>query len=125
MKALIVDDDEDNLDLQARIIRRLGYQAEIAATGEEGLEMAMEGDFDIIFFDIVLPDMSGVEAIARLRECGPKRACPLIALTGATDMGDFTLKGFDDVLEKPVSIDEFRRMLERWAPLSHGPEGGT
>jgi two-component system, NarL family, sensor histidine kinase BarA len=118
MRVLIIDDDPGNLDLQARIIRRLGYEVEIAATGEEGLELCLNEEYDIVFFDILLPGISGVEAVARLRDEGPRKACPIIALTGATDMGDFTLQGFQDVLVKPISILDFKRVLERWAPLT-------
>jgi two-component system CheB/CheR fusion protein len=114
VKALLIDDDPKNLDLETRILSRLGCEVDPVDNARSGLELIAERPYDIAFFDCVMPGMSGTEAVGLIRSGPNPRPCPILALTGAVDGVDLRALGFDDVLEKPISIQEFKDALARW-----------
>jgi two-component system, NarL family, sensor histidine kinase BarA len=118
MKVLLVDDDEKNLDLQSRIITRLGNTVDTEESGEAGVERVLGGAYDLVFFDCVLPGISGMEAISIIRQREKGRRTPIVALTGATEKIDYLSIGFDDYMAKPISIDEFRFIFAKWAAIN-------
>jgi two-component system sensor histidine kinase BarA len=118
MKVLLVDDDEKNLDLQSRIIKRLGNSVDTEESGETGVERVLSGDYELVFFDCVLPGISGMEAISIIRQREKGRRTPIVALTGATENIDYLSIGFDDYMAKPISIDEFRSIFAKWAAIN-------
>jgi CheY-like chemotaxis protein len=117
MKVLLVDDDENNLDLQSRIIRKLGYEVDAVSTGEKGVEYALSRAYDLIFLDYLLPGISGADAAVRIR-AGERSGfrIPIIALTGISEDFEYSDYGFDDIITKPISIDDFRGIFKKWLP---------
>lgn len=113
MKTLLIDDDELNRDLQARIIRRLGHEVDTAENGEEGLDLLATRNYDIVFLDCLLPGISGVEVLQEIRAKDADHQI-VIALTGAIDDHDYLTLGFDDLMEKPISIEDFKVVLQKW-----------
>lgn len=116
MRILLVDDDENNLDLQSRIIRKLGYEVDAVSTGEEGVALASERSYDLIFLDFLLPGISGAEAARLIREARPESRAPLIAITGVAEEFEYADYGFDDIMTKPISIEDFRSTFRKWLP---------
>ena len=111
---LVVEDNEINLKLITSILDRLGYTAHSEKLGRDGIKAALKMNFDLILMDIQLPDISGVEAIKRIREEAERRI-PIVALTAYAMKGDeerFLKEGFDGYISKPIGIRELRTAVE-------------
>jgi CheY-like chemotaxis protein/HPt (histidine-containing phosphotransfer) domain-containing protein len=92
----------------------------VANNGLEVLQALEQKAYDIIFLDVQMPEMDGLEATRRIRERWPveKRPC-IIAMTGNALLGDrekCLAAGMDDYISKPVRIAELQNALERWGP---------
>jgi CheY-like chemotaxis protein len=113
MRILLVEDDEDNRDIQRRILNRLGYTVEAVSTGEEAVEKANEVDIGFVFMDYKLPGIDGREAAKQIRENRASHCPIIVALTGYIESKSDPMEGkdFDAILEKPISIEDFRKIL--------------
>ncbi len=78
---LVVDDDEDNRTLVARILRRHEFYVVTAVSGHEALEKIHEGQVDLVLLDVMMPGMDGYEVYHRLKESDNTRNIPIIMLT--------------------------------------------
>jgi PAS domain S-box-containing protein len=111
--ALVVDDNPANRILMERILGAFGCTVLSAASGEEALRVADTSPCDLVFMDIQLPGMNGIEAMRKLRERGARG--PFVALTAFAMKGDperFLAEGFDGFIAKPVRIAEIVSFLE-------------
>jgi CheY-like chemotaxis protein len=107
---LIVDDNEQNRRLARDVLQFAGFRTLEAAGGIEGLALAAEHRPDLILMDIRMPDLSGTEAVRKLKEDERTSAIGVVALTSSTMKGDrehFLAGGFDGYLEKPIRVREF------------------
>ena len=105
-KILIVEDESGIAQIIAVNLMLAGYDYEIASDGEEGLNKALTGAFDLILLDLMLPKMSGFEVCARVRK---KLATPIIMVTAREEEKDKILgldTGADDYVTKPFSLNE-------------------
>ncbi len=104
---LVVEDHGRMADLIERGLREEGYAVDIVATGEDGVWMAAENEYDVILLDVMLPGADGFETCRRIREGG--RWAPILMLT-ARDAVDDRVRGLDagsdDYLTKPFSFSE-------------------
>lgn len=105
---LVVDDSEDYRALLCLYLRKLQCTVAEARDGEEAVEMFAETRFDIIFMDVIMPLMDGVDAIAAIRgmENGDGKPAAIVALSGedSEETGQDCLEaGADRMLVKPVS----------------------
>lgn len=103
-RILVIDDNEANRDLLARRLARDGHAVEIAVGGAEGLALIKDRDFDLILLDILMPDMSGYEVLARLKSTAATAEIPVIMIS-ALDEVDSIVRcieaGAVDYLPKP------------------------
>jgi DNA-binding response OmpR family regulator len=124
---------EDERDLAAGIQANLeieGYDALVAHTGEDGLELARSRHPDLVMLDLMLPRMSGFDVLARLRAAG--HDVPVLILSARAEEVD-KVRGFrtgaDDYVTKPFGVMELmlrvRALLRRAAPRGTGGEGGA
>ncbi len=108
-RILIVDDEERNLKLIGAILSNYGYAYETARNGKEALEKAEQYMPDLIYLDIMMPEMDGYEVCRRLREDGRFSHVPVVMITALADR-DARLKGLDaganDFLTKPFDPSE-------------------
>ena len=107
--ALIIDDNERNLRLARDVLQASGFRTREAASGEEGIAVALECLPDVILIDIRLPDIDGIEVARRLKADELTMSIPIVALTSLAMTGDrerFLSSGFDGYLEKPISVRE-------------------
>jgi two-component system cell cycle response regulator DivK len=114
---LVVEDNERNMRLFCDVLRASGYHTLEATTGESAVELALEHGPDLVLMDIQLPDIDGVEALARLRADERSASLPVLALTAQAMEGDrerFLGAGFDGYLSKPVDIAEFVATVRRY-----------
>jgi two-component system cell cycle response regulator DivK len=104
---LIVDDNQRNLRLARDVLRFGSFRTIEAASGGEGVSMAIEHLPDVILMDIRLPDMDGTEAARQLKNDARTARIPIVALTSLAMKGDrewLLAAGFDGYLEKPISV---------------------
>ena len=66
-KIILIEDDNFLQDLAAKKLRSIGFNVEVASTGEEGMKKIEEGDFNLIILDIILPEMGGFEVLEKVK----------------------------------------------------------
>lgn len=102
---LVIEDNEDNMMLITRLLKKAGYDALWAPTGGKGLEMAQTDHPDFILLDIQLPDIDGTEVLQILRNAEYGKSIPVIVVTSYAMAGDrekFLAAGANAYLEKPI-----------------------
>jgi CheY-like chemotaxis protein len=120
-RVLIAEDNAINQKLAVVLLRRHGFEVEIAENGQEAVDKLRELQIDMVFMDCHMPVMDGYEATAEIRrlEAAVGRHTPIIAMTAAamqTDRDRCLAAGMDDYLSKPVLADELRLVIEEWRP---------
>ncbi len=111
-KILIIEDDLLSQEMIADLLKREGYEVDCASGGLEGLRMMGEEPYALVITDLVMPDISGMEVLSRIRESDP--TVDVIMVTGHANLESaiFALKhGARDYLVKPVNPDEFRHSV--------------
>lgn len=119
---LIVDDNPANLQLASELLRGLNTQVTQASNGKQALSACDTESFDIIFMDIQMPGIDGIETTRQIRALeGTKKRTPIIALTAHSmteQKADLLIAGMDDCISKPVSEAQLAHIINRWASLS-------
>ena len=103
---LLIDDDKELVSLLAEFLTLENFNVDTAADGEEGLQKALAGDYDLLLLDVMMPRMNGFEMLKLLRQ---KSETPVLMLTAKGDEIDKVLgleMGADDYLAKPFSERE-------------------
>lgn len=103
---LVVDDDPANRELLARRLTRSGYASAVVESGEAALDLLAERRFDLILLDLMMPGLSGLETLERLKASPRLRTIPVIMLSAADDvntMVDCILQGAEDYVFKPFN----------------------
>jgi CheY-like chemotaxis protein len=117
LQVLHVDDDPLNLRVVRDILSAFGHVGHQASTGAEALEQLGSRIFDVVLLDILMPGMSGLEVVSRLRaSLGPERRTPVIALTADTltrTRQDYLRLGFQDLVTKPILVSRLLQSLTR------------
>lgn len=112
LQVLLVEDVQLNVVVAKNILEKLGHLVDVAMSGQEALLMFKQRDYDVVFLDIQLPDMSGFDIARRLRSDYENELIdflpPLIALTANVihSKSEYHQQGMDDVIRKPLSINE-------------------
>ena len=120
-RILYVDDELTNRMLFKRLMKDLGVTLDVAESGMEALVKLKSTSYDLLFFDHIMPGMSGVELFESLKAIGdnPNRHTPCVALTGNTMEGAAEMyreKGFAEYIKKPVDPAEIRRVVDKYLP---------
>jgi len=115
---LVVEDNLVNQKVLLRILNRLGYRADLAINGLEALAALQRSPYDVIFMDVQMPVMDGLEATRRIRqmEPPPEQRPYVIAMTAAVTDEDYARcmqAGMDDFVAKPANVKALVRALER------------
>jgi signal transduction histidine kinase/CheY-like chemotaxis protein len=117
LHALVADDNKINCKLIKIILENLGLEVTVVNDGNEALEMAVKNAYDIIFMDIEMPVMDGVEACMHILGHEAEhhlKHVPIIALTANTSSGDkekYMAKGMDDYAVKPLDIEALKMII--------------
>jgi two-component system, OmpR family, response regulator len=113
MKILVVEDDRTVGQYVLRGLSEQGFQTDLVADGNEALNAASQGNFDLIVLDLRLPGMTGFEVLRTLRDRG--NTTPILVLT-AQDAVDFKVQalraGADDYVTKPFAFEELLARVE-------------
>jgi CheY-like chemotaxis protein/HPt (histidine-containing phosphotransfer) domain-containing protein len=126
LRVLLCDDNIINQKVAVRLLQQMGYRASLAANGVEALAALDRQPYDLIFMDVMMPEMSGLEATRLIRERQrlpdrfPHYKSPLviIAMTASAMPGDrekCLAAGMDDYIAKPVRLEDVRAIIEQWA----------
>src|SRR6266851_5522285 len=116
MRLLIVEDDRDAADYLVKAFREVGHVAEHAADGEEGLALALDGTYDVLIVDRMLPKRDGLSVIGGLRDKGIETPVLILSALGQVDDRVKGLRaGGDDYLPKPYSFSELLARVEALA----------
>ena len=108
-RILVIDDDENIRSILSMLLRKIGYDVEVAEDGEKGIALLDEmGDFDLVVIDIRMPNMDGNEVARYIRNSG-KSGAILIAITGVPE--EIQPETFDYSLTKPFSLKDFGFMI--------------
>jgi CheY-like chemotaxis protein/HPt (histidine-containing phosphotransfer) domain-containing protein len=118
LRLLLADDNPINQKVGLSVLNKLGYRADIANNGLEVLQALEQKAYDILFLDVQMPEMDGLEAARQICLRWPAEKRPrIIAMTGNALMGDrekCLQAGMDDYISKPVRIGDLQAALERW-----------
>jgi signal transduction histidine kinase/DNA-binding response OmpR family regulator len=115
LKILVAEDNLFNQRIVQNIFKRIGYDIDLANNGNEAIQKFKEKNYDIIFMDLIMPELNGFDATKELKHYD--KTCPVIAMTANNDIAqrDKAFKaGMDDFIVKPAQIEEITRMLVRW-----------
>lgn len=126
-RCLVVDDNEVNQKVSLRMLKQMGYTAELATNGLIAVQMMEKEPFDIVLMDVQMPVMDGFEATKKIREMENSGATlqrsAIIAMTARALQGDrekCLASGMDDYLAKPVRSEALQEVMERWAATVNG-----
>ena len=123
-RILVIEDEADMQFVLTDNLEAEGHRVTAVGTGQDGLEQASGGDFDLIVLDIMLPDINGFEVCKQIRARG--LLTPLIMLTAKGDEIDKVVGleiGADDYVTKPFAMREFQARV--MAALRRGPQQGV
>jgi len=117
LRILLAEDHLVNQKVALRILRQMGYRADVASNGVEALETLRREPYDVVLMDVQMPEMDGLEATGRIRQEWTAETRPvIIAMTANAMEGDRDrcLKaGMDLYLSKPIRINELQQSLMR------------
>lgn len=126
---LLVEDVPSNRTLTAVLLRRGGHRVDVAESGAEAILLAQSRPYDIVFMDLVMPDMDGYEAARRIRALpGPEGRVPIIALTASDDEekpAALADAGINGLLAKPVHRTELSDAVDATVWVRRRPAAPT
>jgi CheY-like chemotaxis protein/HPt (histidine-containing phosphotransfer) domain-containing protein len=126
LRVLLCDDNAINQKVALRLLQQMGYKPDQAGNGLEALAALERAPYDIIFMDVQMPEMDGLEATRVIRERQREKSqfptykgsIVIIAMTASAMPGDrdkCIAAGMDDYIAKPVRPEDIRAIVERWA----------
>ena len=114
VRALVVEDDAHSRDILVELLQRTGCTVEVADNGLAGLRAAGRGGFDIVFTDIRMPVLDGVQMLLRLREQTGVAQPPVVAVSASSlehERRHYIDLGFNDFVGKPYAFEAIHQML--------------
>ena len=124
-RALIADDNPINALLATSALKAAGFAVDTAGSGVEAVEMATNAPYEVIFMDVRMPVMDGLEATRRIRNLDTRTAqAPIIAVTADVDPQLETrakTAGVDQIAAKPIDPQQMRELALKWAARGRTP----
>ncbi|NRB53554.1 MAG: response regulator [Saprospiraceae bacterium] len=118
VRILLAEDHPINQKLMQIMLQRFGYAVDLAQDGSEAVNLLQQHMYDLVFMDIQMPVMDGLEATRRIRKgLGPKRQPVIIAMTANAlqeDRKKCIDAGMDDFMVKPIKLDMVEKMIVKW-----------
>jgi CheY-like chemotaxis protein len=136
LRVLLCDDNLINQKVATRLLQQMGYRSTIAGNGIEALAAIESAPFDLVFMDVMMPEMDGLEATQQIRARQRDRAkhpnfktpMVIVAMTASAMPGDrdkCLAAGMDDYLSKPVRPEDVRTIVERWGHAAAASASAT
>ena len=120
LKILVTDDNVINRKVATRMLQQMGYASDLASNGAEALAALEKNSYDLVFMDVQMPGLDGLETTRRIRDLERRAARPavkVIAMTANAMLGDrdkCLAAGMDDYLAKPVRPEALQAALIKW-----------
>jgi len=113
---LLAEDNLVNVKIEMQLFKKLGYDVDIAKNGVEAYEMCIQNHYDIVFMDVSMPVMDGLEATRKICEAIPEKSerpfiCAMTANAMSGDMEKCLEAGCEGYLSKPIQVDSLTEML--------------
>ena len=124
---MVVDDSQTVRNIMALIVHRLGHRAIRASSAMEGLALLTESVPDLIFLDVTLPGMDGLDVCKVIKNTRHTKHVPVIMLSGNDQVFDKVmgrLAGASDYITKPFEPETIRKCLETYCGQSNGVREG-
>lgn len=126
LNILLAEDNLINQKLTLRLLAKMGYKADLVENGQAVLDALNQRFYDLIFMDIQMPGMDGIEATQEIRRRWPAQQGPIIiALTANVMMEDIDkcrIAGMDDFLGKPIELSEIQDRIQKWGSFAKREE---
>ena len=118
MLILVVDDDQDIAGLIAAFARKVGWAANVAASGKDALAYLNEVSPDLVISDFNMPGMTGIELLQAIKRNPSYKDIPFVLMTAGADINEEGARraGCDGFLAKPFGLRVFQELLGRFAP---------
>jgi signal transduction histidine kinase/DNA-binding response OmpR family regulator len=122
MHALVAEDNIINQKLIKKILTDFGLTVSLANNGEEAVQLREKNSYDLIFMDIQMPVLGGIDAtkeILKFEQTNHQKHIPIIALTANALQGDrekYIAAGMDDYISKPINMDQIEFLLDTYSP---------
>ncbi|MCB9422268.1 MAG: response regulator [Ardenticatenaceae bacterium] len=117
LRILVAEDNRINQKIIQQILGKLGYQIDLVSNGVEAVVAVNQQAYDVVFMDIQMPEMDGLEATKQIRQQVSALSQPqIVALTANALVGDrerYLASGMDEYISKPVQIEELTAILQR------------
>jgi CheY-like chemotaxis protein len=113
LRVLVADDHADSRLMIQTFLGLLGFMVRTVANGAEALVVATDFRPDVVFLDIWMPHMGGIDACQRLRAGPCPRPIPIFGVTGDLEQFDNPPECFDRVLLKPLELEDFAELLRK------------
>ncbi|NKE66940.1 PAS domain S-box protein [Ramlibacter sp. RBP-2] len=120
MRILVVEDSAINQKLTVGMLRKFGYASDVARDGTEAVQLVAMNRYDLVFMDLQMPLMDGLEATRRIIATVPRQRRPRIVAMTANALPEDRQRcldaGMDDYIAKPILPAAVQALIERWAP---------
>lgn len=110
---LVVDDNLVNRNVMQKIFIKLGHTTDIAENGSVALHLISSQKYDMVFMDIQMPIMNGIDAAIEIKKKYGSNGPIIIALT-ANPVAEFKGEEMDDYMAKPIAMEDIRTIIEKW-----------
>lgn len=120
LRILIAEDNDVNQIVLVKMMNKLGYRAKVVPNGKEALSACMKEPYDIVFMDIQMPIMDGVEATRLIREQLSENCPYIVAVTAHAIKGDrekYMSLGLDEYISKPLNMNSIVEVIEKFRAL--------
>jgi two-component system sensor histidine kinase/response regulator len=126
VRVLVAEDNIVNQRVAARMLEKLGLRPDLAADGQEAVEMFGLLPYDLIFMDCQMPGMDGYAAAREIRRReGASQHVPILAMTAEVLAGcrdQCLAAGMDDHIAKPVKMETLFEALRKWVPVKRSAD---
>ena len=119
LRLLVAEDNPMNQKIVRKLLSKLGYESKVVSDGKEALDELSQQRYDLVFMDVQMPGMDGLEATKMIRLCLDIQPV-IIAMTANTMQGDrdsCLQAGMDDYISKPIEMEELLTQLEKWSAV--------
>lgn len=120
LQILVAEDNAVNQKLALLTLENMGYRADIAGNGLEAVDAVLRQNYDLVFMDVQMPEMDGLEATKKIIEEKGKKRPKIIAMTANAMQGDkerCLAAGMDDYIPKPINLEVVAGCIKKWGKL--------